>query len=137
MLVSDLVLGRENPWEGLYDPARKTPQAALEYAKDGAHVLKDYCDVATPGDVKSPDEVEPGTGAVMRKGATKIALYRDDGGELHVRSAICPHLGCVVRWNDGEKSWDCPCHGSRFTCTGKVVNGPSPVDLPEASLDDA
>jgi glycine/D-amino acid oxidase-like deaminating enzyme/nitrite reductase/ring-hydroxylating ferredoxin subunit len=137
MLVSDLILGKENPWRELYDPARKTPQAALEYAKDGANVMKDYCDVATPGDVRSPDDVKPGTGAVMRKGTTKIALYRDDGGELHVRSAVCPHLGCIVRWNDGEKSWDCPCHGSRFTCTGKVVNGPSPVDLPEESLKDA
>lgn len=129
MLIADLIAGKENPWEELYDPRRKTPQAALEYAKDGANVTKDYCDVLTPGDVSSPDEVKPGTGAIMRKGLTKIALYRDDDGALHERSAICPHLGCVVRWNGGERTWDCPCHGSRFTCTGDVVNGPALTDL--------
>lgn len=135
MLIADLVRGRENPWTELYDPARKTPQAALEYAKDGANIMKDYCDIVTPGEVRSPDEVKPGSGALMRKGIKKIALYRDDAGTLHARSAVCPHLGCIVRWNGEEKSWDCPCHGSRFTCTGKVVNGPSPVDLAVESLE--
>ncbi len=135
MLIADLIAGKKNDWEELYDPARKTPKAAVEYAKDGANVMKDYCDVVTPGDVKSPDEVKPGTGAIMRKGVKKIALYRDDAGTLHAKSAVCPHLGCIVRWNDGEKSWDCPCHGSRFTCTGDVVNGPSPVGLKAETLD--
>ncbi len=62
-------------------------------------------------------------------GATKVAIYRDQHGELHGCSAICPHLGCVVDWNDLEKSWDCPCHGSRFDAYGRVVNGPAIEDL--------
>ncbi len=135
MLITDLILGKKNPWEELYDPARKSIKALNEYAKGGANVMKDYCDVATPGDVTSPDEVKPGTGAIMRKGLTKIALYRDDAGTLHTRTAICPHLGCVVRWNGEEKSWDCPCHGSRFTTDGSVVNGPALGGLKEESLD--
>lgn len=134
MLITDLILGRDNPWKELYEPSRKTPKALLEFVTENAKVMRDYCDVLTPGDVDSPDQVKPGTGAIMRKGATKIALYRDDGGGLHARTAICPHLGCVVRWNDGEKTFDCPCHGSRFTCRGDVVNGPAAVGLKEESL---
>jgi len=133
MLIADLILGKDNPWEAMYSPFRKTAKAGLEYAKGGANLMKDYCDVLTPGDVQSPDEVAPGSGAVMRKGVKKIALYRDDAGTLHTRSAVCPHLGCIVRWNGEEKSWDCPCHGSRFTCMGKVVNGPALAGLAEES----
>lgn len=132
MLIRDLIAGTENPWTGSYDPARKTPQAAMEYLKENMNVAKEYCDLVTPGDVSSPDDVKPGTGAVMRKGLTKIALYRDDAGTLHARSAICPHLGCVVGWNSEEKTWDCPCHGSRFRCTGEVVNGPAAAGLDRA-----
>ena len=69
--------------------------------------------------------IAPGEGALLRKGAAKIAVYRDEEGQLHERSAVCPHLGCIVQWNPGEKSWDCPCHGSRFDCEGRVLNGPA------------
>jgi Rieske Fe-S protein len=61
----------------------------------------------------------------LRKGISKIAVYRDEQGQLHERSAVCTHLGCVVQWNGGEKSWDCPCHGSRFDCEGRILNGPA------------
>lgn len=134
MLITDLVLGKENPWTELYDPSRKTPQAAMEYLKENANVVKEYCDLVTPGDVRSPDEITPGTGAVIRKGIKKIALYRDTEGSLHAMTAICPHLGCVVRWNTEEETWDCPCHGSRFTRTGKVVNGPALTGLDGETL---
>ena len=135
MLISDLVLGRDNPWTGLYDPARKTPQAALEYLKENANVMKEYCDLVTPGDVSSADEIAPDSGAVIRKGIKKIALYRDPAGSLHAMTAICPHLGCVVSWNTEEKTWDCPCHGSRFTKHGDVVNGPALSGLAKESLE--
>ena len=65
----------------------------------------------------------------MRRGLKKVAVYRDDQGAIHERSAYCPHLGCVVAWNPTEKTWDCPCHGSRFTAAGDVVNGPAGVGL--------
>ena len=65
----------------------------------------------------------------MRRGPDKVAVYRDEDGTLHERSAVCPHLGCVVQWNAAEKTWDCPCHGSRFDRHGTVINGPANVDL--------
>src|SRR5206468_2655555 len=75
--------------------------------------------------------IAPGTGAVLRTGLLgKAAVYRDGQGALHACSAVCRHLGCIVRWNDSEKTWDCPCHGSRFDPYGRVVNGPANSDLP-------
>ena len=65
----------------------------------------------------------------MRRGFSKIALYRDDHGALHECSAVCPHLGCIVAWNDTEKTWDCPCHGSRFDKLGKAIMGPANTNL--------
>lgn len=129
MLIRDLILGTKNPWEELYDPSRKTPKAAMEFLKENANVMREYCELVTGGDVASADEVAPDSGAVIRKGVKKIALYRDPAGALHAYSAVCPHLGCIVRWNSEEKTWDCPCHGSRFQKTGAVVNGPAPSGL--------
>ena len=79
----------------------------------------------TGGDVKSEDHVAKDGGAILREGLKKIACYRDAGGTVHKYSAICPHLGCVVSWNDNEKTWDCPCHGSRYDRHGEVINGPA------------
>ena len=86
------------------------------------------------GDVKSAEEIAPGRGAVLQRGLHKVAAYRDEGGMLHELSAICTHLGCVVAWNGLERSWDCPCHGSRFATDGAVLNGPAPYPLKK--LDD-
>jgi glycine/D-amino acid oxidase-like deaminating enzyme/nitrite reductase/ring-hydroxylating ferredoxin subunit len=129
ILLADLIAGRENEWATLYDPARVTLGAAKEFASENLNVAAQYADYATPGDVDSPDAIQPGEGAVIRRGLQKVAVYRDEVGALHERSAVCTHLGCVVAWNTGEKSWDCPCHGSRFDPFGRVVNGPAISDL--------
>ncbi|HET7449403.1 MAG TPA: FAD-dependent oxidoreductase [Gaiellaceae bacterium] len=131
-LISDLILGRENAWEKLYDPSRISVKAAPEFAKENLNVAAQYRDYVTPGEVKSADDVKPGEGAVLRRGAKKVAVYRDEAGKLHERSAVCPHLYCIVDWNGAEKTWDCPCHGSRFDRYGKVVNGPAAADLEAA-----
>jgi glycine/D-amino acid oxidase-like deaminating enzyme/nitrite reductase/ring-hydroxylating ferredoxin subunit len=126
MLLRDLILGRENRWAELYDPSRLPTRAPLEYAKENLNVAAQYTDLLTGGEVESADEVAPGAGAVLRRGLKKVAVYRDEAGALHEHSAICTHLDCVVNWNDKEKSWDCPCHGSRFSPTdGHVLNGPA------------
>jgi glycine/D-amino acid oxidase-like deaminating enzyme/nitrite reductase/ring-hydroxylating ferredoxin subunit len=126
MLIRDLILGRENAWETVYDPSRISLRAGGEYARENLNVAAQYADHLTGGEVSSPDEVAPGAGAVMRRGLSKVALYRDDAGALHEFSAVCTHLGCVVAFNDKERSWDCPCHGSRFDPTdGHVLNGPA------------
>jgi len=129
MLLTDLIMGRENAWATLYDPSRKTMGAAGEFAKENVNVAAQYADWVTGGDVSSPDEIPKGWGAVIRRGLSKVAVYRDDEGAVHERSAVCPHLGCIVHWNANERTWDCPCHGSRFEPRGKVFNGPANSDL--------
>jgi Rieske Fe-S protein len=132
MLLCDLITGRGSPWQELYDPARKRVGAAREYAAENLNVVRQYADWLTPGEVRSPEEIAPGSGALMRRGLHKIAVYRDAQGALHERSAACPHLGCIVHWNAAAASWDCPCHGSRFDYKGRVINGPANRDLAPA-----
>jgi len=129
LLLTDLILGRPNPWATLYDPSRKTVLAADEFAKENMNVAKQYTSWLTSGDVSDVEEIEPGTGAVVRHGLSKVAVYRDSRGGLHERSAVCPHLGCIVAWKGTEKSCDCPCHGSRFDPHGRLLNGPANSDL--------
>ncbi|MFN2644086.1 MAG: FAD-dependent oxidoreductase [Burkholderiales bacterium] len=129
MLLCDLILGRPNPWAKLYSPARVPVKAVGEFAREDLNMAAQYADWLTPGDVKSADEIAPAGGAIVRQGFEKLAVYRDENGVLHERLAVCPHLGCIVQWNPGEKTWDCPCHGSRFDAKGHVINGPANQDL--------
>jgi glycine/D-amino acid oxidase-like deaminating enzyme/nitrite reductase/ring-hydroxylating ferredoxin subunit len=134
MIISDLIGGRSNPWSDLYDPSRKSAlRDAVEFLRDGANLAGQYAKWITAGEVGSETEVRVGCGAIIRRGASKVALYRDNGGQLHECSAVCPHLGGIVSWNDAEKTWDCPVHGSRFDPYGKVVNGPAKSDLQATS----
>ncbi|MBV9574480.1 MAG: FAD-dependent oxidoreductase [Acidobacteriales bacterium] len=125
ILITDLIMRRENPWARLYDPSRKPLRASLKFAEENLNVAGQYATWVTPAEVDSPEEIKPGTGAVLLKGLSKVAAYRDEAGKLHRHSAVCPHLGCIVNWNSTERSWDCPCHGSRFDPLGKVLNGPA------------
>lgn len=131
ILLTDLIQGRKNPWEEIYNPSRVTLRAAKEYAGENINVAGQFADYVTAGDIKSVEELKPGQGAIMREGLSKLAVYRDDRGSIHRRSAICPHLGCVVSWNACERTWDCPCHGSKFAAEGRVYNGPANSDLAE------
>lgn len=134
ILLTDLIMGRENPWTDLYDPSRKTLVAIKDFVQENANVMAQYTELVTSGDVDSVDQIAKGEGAVMRSGLSKVAVYRDDEGTLHSLSAVCTHLGCVVAWNAVEKTWDCPCHGSRFGCLGSVINGPANKDLPPVEI---
>jgi glycine/D-amino acid oxidase-like deaminating enzyme/nitrite reductase/ring-hydroxylating ferredoxin subunit len=125
MLIKDLILGQNNAWASLYDPSRKSLRSALTFAEENLNVAAQYATWISPGEVSAPDQIKPGTGAILRRGLSKIAAYRDDTGKLYERSAVCPHLGCIVSWNSAERSWDCPCHGSRFDSKGDVLNGPA------------
>src|SRR5205823_4823096 len=118
ILLTDLIAGRDNPWAKLYDPARKSLRAANEWVRENVNVALQYGDWLTEGDVAATDQIANGCGALVRRGLKKIAVYRGENGMLHEHSATCPHLGCIVDWNDLEKSWDCPCHGSRFDAYG-------------------
>lgn len=131
MLLRDLILGRTNPWAELYDPSRVTLRATGEYLRENANTLAQYGDWLKGGDVASLEAIPRGQGAVVGKGSAKIAAFRDDTGRLHLRSAVCTHMGCIVNWNPSGRSWDCPCHGSRFDTDGHVVHGPAITDLAE------
>jgi glycine/D-amino acid oxidase-like deaminating enzyme/nitrite reductase/ring-hydroxylating ferredoxin subunit len=130
ILITDLIMARENEWADLYEPSRKTLRALPEFARENLNVAIEYTELVTPGDIDSVAEIEPGRGAVIRRGLTKVAVYRDEAGAVHERSAICRHLGCVVGWNTLENTWDCPCHGSRYDAYGHVIQGPANSDLP-------
>lgn len=136
MLVTDLIAGRPNPWEALYDPGRNVVRAVGEFLRENANVAAQYLDWLGKGDVASVDEIKPGAGAIVRKGARLLAVYRDEVGVCHARSAACTHLGGVVSWNALEKTWDCPCHGTRYSALGRVLNGPAKHDLAVAELKD-
>jgi Rieske Fe-S protein len=130
ILITDLIVGRECPWTPLYDPSRRTLRTLAEYARENLNVAAQYAaDYATPGDVGSVDDIVPGEGAIVRRRLKKVAVYRDEQGVRHECSAVCTHLGCIVSWNSMEKTWDCPCHGSRFDKDGRVINGPANSDL--------
>jgi len=130
MLICDLTDGAENDWIKLYDPSRKTLRSAGEYAKFNLNVARQYiAGVVASGQKMDEASIAPGTGCLVRRGFEKIAVYRDESGTLYELSAVCPHLGCIVDWNETEKTWDCPCHGSRFSGEGRVINGPANTDL--------
>lgn len=138
MLVRDLSLGRENPWEALYDPSRVnlSLSAATNYLKEGLSSAAQLASWVTRGDVRDVESIPPGCGAIQRRGLTKLAVYRDPQGQIHEMSAVCPHMGCIVSWNNAERSWDCPCHGSRFSGTGRVLHGPATCDLKPVEKDE-
>ena len=136
MLLTDLIRGRTNAWAELYDPSRVRVRATPEFAQENANVVAQYAEWVTGGDVESVENIPLNSGAVVREGMSKIAVYRDAQGAYHAHSAVCTHLGCIVSWNSTEQTWDCPCHGSRFNKHGKVVNGPAVSDLAPAARKD-
>jgi len=126
LIINDLITGKANEWADLYDPARITFRTGTDYLKEvGNMAYRMVKDWIASGDIKEINELPPGKGAILSKGLDKVAVYRDDDGTLHSCSAVCPHMGGVLQWNDDEKSFDCPLHGSRFTAHGAVINGPA------------
>jgi glycine/D-amino acid oxidase-like deaminating enzyme/nitrite reductase/ring-hydroxylating ferredoxin subunit len=135
ILVTDLIMGRDNSWRDLYDPSRTAIHGVSEFLKELGNTVAQYGDWVKGGDVDSPQQVPPGEGATLRQGEKRIAIYRDDDGIIHALSAACTHLGCVVSWNAAEKTWDCPCHGSRFGVNGRILHGPASKPLEAVQLD--
>ena len=130
MLLADLVRGIDNPWADLYDSLRATPFVTTESIKNNLDVGKHWVVDRLKGIEKwSTDDVEPGEGKIITLNGEKVGVYKDEAGKVTAVNATCPHLACIVNWNSAEKSWDCPCHGGRFTCEGKVIQGPAVKDL--------
>ncbi len=132
LMLADRIAGRDNPWRETFDTNRLTPkQSAKKLAQENVNVaMQFFGDRVRPGDVASIDDLQPGEGGIVREGFQRVAASRDEAGELTVLSPTCTHLYCHVRWNGAERTWDCPCHGSRFATDGKVIEGPAVKDLP-------
>jgi glycine/D-amino acid oxidase-like deaminating enzyme/nitrite reductase/ring-hydroxylating ferredoxin subunit len=135
ILLSDLILGKENPWSEIYDPSRKKFGSVTDFAKENINTAAQYSRYAMPADAKNLDEIKPGEGAIIRIGTELVAAYKAPDGSVSECSAVCPHLKGIVRWNPGEKTWDCPAHGSRFDQHGRVCNGPANDDLKKVETD--
>lgn len=143
MLVTDLILGVENPWAAVFDPSRNRPHMTTrEFITENlhfpAHLIADRFNADV--EARSTEEVHPGEGKIIKVDGRKIAAFRDESGALHCLSPVCPHMKCDVAWNDAERTWDCPCHGSRFSTTGEVLNGPAIAPLAKlesASIENA
>jgi glycine/D-amino acid oxidase-like deaminating enzyme/nitrite reductase/ring-hydroxylating ferredoxin subunit len=127
MIISDKILGNENRWAKTYDASRITPLAsAKEFIKENVNVAFEFIkDRFTKYDADEFAAIKEGQGKVMEVDGKKCGVYRDETGRLHVVSAVCTHMGCINHWNEVEQSWDCPCHGSRFSIDGEVLEGPA------------
>lgn len=125
MLIRALVIDGQSEWASLYDPARKSLATVLEYARENVNVAVQYADWLGKDRALEFDAISPGEGAVVKAGGRHVAASRDADGQLWTFDAACPHLMCLVQWNALEKSFDCPCHGSRFRYDGTLLHGPA------------
>jgi Rieske Fe-S protein len=133
MMARDSATGAKNPWKELFAVDRKMLRAPWDYLRENKdypyYFVKDRLKRAEADSVR---ELKRGAGMIVKSKSGKLAAYRDSKGTVHKRSAVCPHMGCIVRWNKAEKTWDCPCHGSRFKATGEVIAGPAESGLASA-----
>jgi glycine/D-amino acid oxidase-like deaminating enzyme/nitrite reductase/ring-hydroxylating ferredoxin subunit len=132
MLNAALMLGIAAKWKEVYEPSRKTPSAIGNFLRENTTVVKNFAEYLAPGELSSLDDLQPGRGAIVRQGLSKIAAYRDISGNLFTRSAACTHIGCHLHWNSFETCWDCPCHGSHFAVDGTALNAPAISPLAKA-----
>jgi glycine/D-amino acid oxidase-like deaminating enzyme/nitrite reductase/ring-hydroxylating ferredoxin subunit len=135
LMARDRFLGRKNPWFDLFAVGRKKFHGGTwRYLRENLdypyYLLRDRL---APAEGDSPDDLKIGEGKILRIQGQKTAAYRDQTGKVHLLSPVCTHLKCIVRWNAADKTWDCPCHGSRFQATGEVLSGPAEVSLQKIS----
>jgi len=134
MMAADAALGRKNPWQDLFDVNRKKLSATWDYLKQNVdypyYYLKDKLSGAEGTNLR---DVKRDEGKILKLDGQRVAAYRDAHGKVTTLSPACTHMGCIVRWNEADSTWDCPCHGSRFQPTGKVLAGPAETPLEKVS----
>ncbi len=125
-IIADLATGEENRWLDMFDATRVKPIAgAPDFVKENASVAAHLVGGYLGSKARSYDELKPGEAAILKIDGDNVAAYRDERGKVHAVSAVCTHMGCLVGWNDTDRTWDCPCHGSRFELDGEVIHGPA------------
>jgi glycine/D-amino acid oxidase-like deaminating enzyme/nitrite reductase/ring-hydroxylating ferredoxin subunit len=135
-ILSDLVCGKENPYADLLSIKRLKPiDGFVEFVKENADVAYHFvADRLSVHETESLKSLQPGSGEVVEFEGKKVAAYRDEAGEIHALSPVCPHMKCIVSFNPEEKSWDCPCHGARFDINGTVITGPAMHNLEKVEI---
>jgi glycine/D-amino acid oxidase-like deaminating enzyme/nitrite reductase/ring-hydroxylating ferredoxin subunit len=139
MMFADRMLGVRNPWRDLFAVDRRVLRSAWDYIKENAdYPYYRIRDQFAGADTRSLRAIAPEEGRIVMQNGEKLAVYRGSAGALSVRSAVCTHMGCIVSWNTAERTWDCPCHGSRFTAEGEVLSGPAerPLEPPRQDAGD-
>ena len=135
MILSDLLLDRANPWAAAFDATRIKPAAGganfvSENLSTGVHLVEGY----VRGRARSIGDLSPGEGAVLKLNGERVAVFKDERGRVQAVSAVCTHLRCILGWNPADRTWDCPCHGSRFDLEGAVIHGPATARLERKTL---
>lgn len=125
VVIRDLIVDGHSPWQDVYNPSRQTILASAKtFVVENLNVAAQLVSgklAAVPPDA----DIEKGQAKVIEINGDKAGAYRDEKGTLHIVDTTCTHLGCELSWNSAEKSWDCPCHGSRFTYEGEIIEGPT------------
>ena len=130
IIIGDLILEKDNPFINTYQSNRFKPAASFGFlTKENTNVFVQYLKDYPSREKKNYADIKAGEGRVVEINREKWAVSRDDKNQLHIVSAVCTHMKCIVNWNDAEKTWDCPCHGSRFNQEGKVIEGPAKSNL--------
>ena len=130
MILADLATGQTNRWLELFDATRVKPIAGgAKFVQENLGVAKDLVGGYLASKAKSFDELQPGEGAILQINGENVAGFKDEQGMVHAVSAVCSHMGCLVGWNETDRTWDCPCHGSRFELDGEVIHGPATKPL--------
>lgn len=135
-IFTDAILERKNPSADVYDPNRLKRVSSTKLITQNVHAVQHLVlsRIFSP-DSFDPKELGPGEGGIIRHNLGQVAVAKDKAGNIHSVSPTCVHMGCILSWNDGEESWDCPCHGSRFAVDGEVLQGPAQENLPKKSIE--
>jgi Rieske Fe-S protein len=130
MILANLASGETSSWLELFDATRVKPLAGgAKFLQENVGVAKDLVGGYLASKAKSFDELHPGDAAVLKIDGENVAAFKDEEGKVHAVSAVCSHMGCLVGWNETDRTWDCPCHGSRFELDGQVMHGPATKPL--------
>lgn len=130
MLISDMIVGKQNPYLDVFSPQRFTPSASVKtFLTDMGQAVKGLSKQAFSLPNAEVEALTPGKGEVIEYNGQKVGVYKDENKEVYIVSTRCPHLGCQLEWNADEKSWDCPCHGSRFDYKGNILDNPAQTNL--------
>lgn len=126
ILIRDMIVKKESPWIELFTPSRFVADPSLRnLVKEGAMIAKEFVKGKLKAVPETSEDLEPDTAKIISMEGNKVGAYKDEKGGVHFVDTTCRHMGCEVQWNSAERSWDCPCHGSRYNIEGNVIEGPA------------